>query len=244
MGLSSNILWHQTNIDNLNKILKSKKLKCAYSLETFMGTKGKIAFPMISLSDIALADFVEYINQYGGQSIGFSRDWAIKQEFNPVWYCEKNQARTEHLKTLLSLIKNKDNNIDMYHLSLCYAAYIKPIEGPLYVKSKGITYENYRYYNEREYRYVPDFKELIDKNILPFLKEEDYDLYREKHGTAIINYEISFSLDDIKMIIVRTENQANEIKKLLKDNNSIHIFTHDEIKQNIIGIGHKIEKKI
>ena len=59
-------------------------------------------------------------------------------------------------------------------------------------------------------------------------------------GSYYYEYKI---IDDIKMIIVRTENQANEIKKLLKDNNSIHIFTHDEIKQNIIGIGHQIEKK-
>lgn len=243
MGLSSNILWHQTEFDKLKNILKSKKIKCSYCIETFMGTTGKIAFPMISLSDIALADFIEYIDQYGGQSLGFSRDWVKNKGFNPVWYCEKNQAIEAHKKTLHDQINKKNDDINIYLLSLYYSAYIKPIEGPLYVKSKRKTYENYRFYNEREYRYVPDFKELMEKNILPFLTEEQYEKYKKTNDATTINYEIPFSLDDIKMIIVRTKNQVDEIKKILNYNDKIHIFSHDEIKQNIIGIGHQIEKK-
>jgi len=73
MGLSSNILWHQTNIDGFKAILKSKSLSCSYSLETFLNKEHKLAFPMISLSDIPVADIGEYMEQYGGYLFGFSR---------------------------------------------------------------------------------------------------------------------------------------------------------------------------
>jgi hypothetical protein len=43
------------------------------------------------------------------------------------------------------------------------------------------------------------------------------------------------------MLIVKTDKQAMQLKKLLKDkNHSIHIFSHKEIKQSIIGIGHQL----
>lgn len=84
MGLSSNILWHQTDKDGFKDILKSKCLTCSYCLEFFLDKQHKIGFPMISLSDIPIADIEEYLDQYGGYSFGFSRDWVIKSGFNPV----------------------------------------------------------------------------------------------------------------------------------------------------------------
>lgn len=53
MGLSSNILWHQTNEKGFYNILKSKMLLYSYSLEKIVPLfrLTPIAFPMISVSD-------------------------------------------------------------------------------------------------------------------------------------------------------------------------------------------------
>ena len=242
MGLSSNILWHQTNYKGFMAILKSRSLVCSYSLETFLDGNHKLAFPMVSLSDIPVADLKEYMNQYGSYLIGFSREWVIKNGFNPVWYCEKdNLALKEHRKQLYRIL-NQDldpNLITM--LALYYGAFIKDIEGPIHVKSKDITYSNYRFYDEREYRYVPDFNSLLQNSIKPALFENEYDEYKTEHGNGLINHSVSFTLDDVKMLIVKTDKLAMQLKKLLKDkNHSIHIFSQKEIKQSIIGIGHQL----
>ena len=250
MGLSSNILWHQTDFKTLKKIIRSKHLVCSYSLETFLDREHKLAFPMISLSDIPVADINEYMGQYGGCLIGFSRGWVIENGFNPVWYCEKNnQALKEHKKQLYRTFNIDANNKSankLTWLALQYGAYIKDIEGPLHVKSKNVTYANYRFYDEREYRYVPDFMTLLNKEIQPALFEEDYCKYKKEKGNGLIDHSVPFSFNDIKMLIVKTDNQVTEIKKLLQhENHTIHVFTHDEINQSIIGVHHQLvtEKK-
>lgn len=53
MGLSSNILWHQTGEEGFYAILKSKRLRYSYCLERIIPEfrLEPIAFPMISVSD-------------------------------------------------------------------------------------------------------------------------------------------------------------------------------------------------
>lgn len=242
MGLSSNILWHQTNKESFYKIIKSKSLTCSYCLESFLDNQHKMGFPMISLSDIPLADIGEYLDQYGGYSLGFSRKWVVENGFNPVWYCEKsNRATVQHKQMLLDSYKNKQENLIASNLTLLfyYGAYMKEIEGNLEVKSKNIKYNNYRFYDEREYRYIPDYNVLIQKNIPPFLNEDQYKDYKNKNGNLQIDVTLPFTFNDLKIIIVKTDKQANQLKEFLKKDD-IHIFTHNEIKQSIIGIGHQI----
>lgn len=247
MGLSSNVLWHQTNIDGFKAIIKSMKLTCSYSLETVVNDGHKLAFPMVSLSDIALADINEYLTQYGGYLFGFSREWVKKSGFNPVWYCEKdNPALTAHKKLIYdNVIAKKKDILDASSvLFIFYSAFIKEIEGPLTVKSKNITYKNYRYYDEREYRYIPDMNELLNRKIEPVLSEEGYVKYKNNNGNGRINETVSFDITDLKIIIVRTAKQVTEIQKYLSKRfpgNNVHVFSHEEIKQNIIGINHSVE---
>lgn len=249
MGLSSNIIWHQTNLDGFKAIMKSRELTCSYSLETFLNKDHKIAIPMVSLSDIPLADIGEYLDQYGGYLFGFSRQWVIENGFNPVWYCEKsNSAMVKHKKLLFDSFKEKkeDAMTPIVTLLLYYSSYMKDIEGELYVKSKNCTYSNYRFYDEREYRFVPDFDTLIRKNIAPILNEDSYKEYKVKNGNARIDISIPFKLSDLEMIIVKTEKQSSGLQKAFNTKDpslSVHVFSHEEIKQNIIGTGHQIIKE-
>ena len=58
MGLSSNILWHQTNEKGFYEILESKKLRFSNCLERIIPEfkLEPIAFPMISVSEYPLSE--------------------------------------------------------------------------------------------------------------------------------------------------------------------------------------------
>lgn len=77
MGLSSNVLWHQTKKDGLMGILKSRKLYYSYCIENIISSskmKG-IVIPMVSLCDLPLAEFGAGKWAYGNYAIGLSRKW-------------------------------------------------------------------------------------------------------------------------------------------------------------------------
>lgn len=107
MGLSSNILWHQTDsIVKLRKILAQRKILCSYSLEDMRFILGvKVAFAMVSMCDLPFSELSTYIGKYGHYSIGLSRSWGIAHKFNPVWYCESQSMVVDELKKTLEKMK-------------------------------------------------------------------------------------------------------------------------------------------
>ena len=64
MGISSNVLWHQTRKDAFFEILKSKKLCVSYSQEEVM-PRLRVAFPMVCLCDLPLSEFASNNWTYG-----------------------------------------------------------------------------------------------------------------------------------------------------------------------------------
>ena len=76
MGLSSNILWHQTTFNSMRKILASRMVSCSYSIEdTSFLIGGKTAFAMVSMCDLPFSELATYLDKYGGYTLGFSRSW-------------------------------------------------------------------------------------------------------------------------------------------------------------------------
>ena len=64
MGLSSNILWHQTTLDGLKGILNEQGFFYSYSLESILSRESKnnlnVAFPMVSLCDLPFSELNDY----------------------------------------------------------------------------------------------------------------------------------------------------------------------------------------
>jgi len=148
MGLSSNILWHQTKTDSLKQILRTRTFRFAYSKEIIPGTGVTMAFPMISFCNLPLAEFADYGNKYGGYSIGMSREWGIKNRFNPVLYCENTSNIVRRLASIISNLQSGAEFSDKVLDVLECLAYIKPIEDTLEVGDR--KYTNYRFMDERE----------------------------------------------------------------------------------------------
>lgn len=241
MGLSSNILWHQTKTDSLKQILRTRSFRFSYSKEVIPGINVKIAFPMISFCNLPFAEFADYGNKYGGYSIGMSREWGIKNHFNPVLYCESTSNLIRNFAYVINSLKSVVDDRDKIFDVLECLAYIKPVEDTLEVGNK--KYSNYRFMDEREVRLVPNLKVLDENNIPPILDVEEYSEYKLKHNNkSLISNYISFDWSDLKYLIVQNPANIKEYQQLLHklgcDNDNINIFSQQQVNEDFIGIGH------
>lgn len=248
MGLSSNTLWHQTDCKGIKAILESKQLRCSYSLET-IEVKGRrkpiiVAFPMISLADIPLADIESYINQYGGYSIGFKRSFIYDKGFSPIWY--RNQTSSslvnsyDNFRNLLKKDVDQYNDIDKQ--LWIEMAYTKNFQGKL----EKYGFSSYRFYDEREWRWIPRFDDLMSNNLLPLIVEEsyrEYKLRRDSYLTRLYDFTVDFEFKDIAYIITN-DSQVPKIKDLLSsydDTKHITVIDHQHVFIDILGKKHNIK---
>ena len=252
MGLSSNTLWHQTKKDGLKGIIKNQCLYLSYSLETATSNlyNGEFVFPMVSVCDLPLAETGNYLKKYGDYIIGFSAEWGRRNHFSSVWYCDQNSFT---LKTMVEMLANRIKAIgdevesDMDYQKIVYIlSYIKLYEGPLPKRH----FKNYRFYDERELRYVPDAKTLSDYNQKQMLL--NYEEYKKAHNNSSLlpkSLNIPFDWKDVKYIIVEREKEKIEFRNYIekcsgmKDLN-ISYLTNSEVKEDIIGMCHDVPSPI
>lgn len=243
MGLSSNILWHQTSKAGLMAILKQQEFKYSYSMESVFSSvlKGKgIAVPMISMCDLPFSELNEYLGKYGNYMIGLDTDWGKRKGFTPVWYCYP----TSHI---LEFILKKINNFGFdepeykNNVLIEILKYIKFVEAPL----TGHNYKSYRFMDEREVRLCPTNEMLSgqgSEKYKPLLVETQYKEFKANNGNkALLNLSVAFDLSDVKYIVVKNKPNVEEAKKLLeskKESHDIRIFSEQEIKEDFIGSSH------
>lgn len=239
MGLSSNILWHQTNKKGFYDILKSKKLRYSYCQERIIPEFRfkPIAFPMISVSDYPLSEIGNNKWAYGNYCIGFKQSWGIKVGFSPITYCSLGSRGLLQLNLLLvDAIKNDVRS--RFGVVMYMFAYMKFVQAPLVTKHR--RFKNYRFYDEREWRVVPYITETENAEIWPFYNEEDYKQYKKEHdGSSILEIGVDFEGDDISYVIVEKEDDIKETRKLVGERT--HIFIKDEIMEDVVGVDHHNE---
>ena len=246
MGLSSNTLWHQTKKDGLKGIIKDKCLYLSYSLEDVKSTgyNAEFAYPMVSVCDLPLSETGNYLKKYGDYTIGFSADWGKKNHFAAVWYCDKNSLAlktiVEMLGRKIEVFGDKVEEDEDYQKIIYILSYIKQYEGPLHKRN----YKKYRFYDEREFRFVPDADKLKEIGEKPILW--NYEAYKKAHKNSsllpkILN--IPFDWEDVKYIIVEKDSEKSEFREIIKkysgkNNLNISYFTNKEVKEDIIGMSH------
>lgn len=189
--------------------------------------KLQLALPMCCFCDIPLDKVSNHTQLYGSYSIGLKRAWVEENGISPVIYLsDRSEIKTvfNHLlcsykrdyKRLRELkeevgCKQKTllfNVLITYDFILDLLMYIKPFTGR-YEKNER-TYDKYRFYNEREWRYKPS-KYHLDKNVLT---KEEFD------NKSILKYNnkklkpIKFDFKDIDCILV-PENELEEFKSIV-----------------------------
>ena len=247
MGLSTNILWHQTDFDGLKSIITSQRFNCSYSLEDIKWKSSHIerAFPMISFCNIPISDLSEYLKnnkdqkltgKYGKYTIGLKHSWGVKCGLAPVWYLNQ-QSLCMH-EIMLHHAKIQTKNWDSSAVFIWnILSHVKNYEGSL----TKYGFKSYRFYDEREVRFVPKLSEIIDANISPLLSATEYYRYKnENKKSALINeIYLTFNIEEIAYILVSSYTQKKRVKELIgNDNNDIIILSYKHVIEDIIGLCH------
>lgn len=204
MALSSSTLFHFTkDLQTLQLILDSLSFWPRYSEEYCW--KIRLAVPMCCFCDIPLSQIGNHMKIYGCYGIGLSKDWAFKnKQINPVFYITK-----EFLSYFNMLTKN--DGIPSQDKIRKIITRIKPCVGKNNRKfSNGeiIQYTEYLFYNEREWRYIPDSLDI--KNQCVKLKDKT-NLEDLNKLTNCDKCKLKFQYNDIKYLFVKTEDERLQL---------------------------------
>jgi hypothetical protein len=248
MGLSSNTLIHLTlKKEALIGIIK-EGFKIKYCYENLKTINGSVtaAFPMVSFSDIPLSELSYHIESYGNYGIGLKKEWAKKNGLNPVLYFDNksNLGGTIRKDFREFYIKKDKDELDQNFVNTIFEilSYSKNYEGIL--KTKKITRENYRFSDEREWRYVPN-KEILGK-AKSYIGKSDYETEEKKKiaNDKLKELRLKIEPDDINYVFVEKESEIEEIITILRSSNSTkphssverlltRIMTTEQIKTDI-----------
>jgi hypothetical protein len=218
MPLSANTLIHFTKRKSFLKNILEGDFRIFYCKETIQFDQSpKIVYvPMVSFCDIPLSEIKEHMSKYGSYGIGMTKEWAYQQKMNPVLYVAGNSSlSSSYMGTLRGFFGESSwkENTKKEHLELIdIIRYIKNYEGDL--NRKGKITENYRFSDEREWRYVPSLSDTYPFFLSEraFLENGGKDFFNE----IISNLRLEFTLDDIKYIIIKKESEIDEFIKHIR----------------------------
>lgn len=243
MSSSANSIFHFTPKYNYLDSLLKGTFNISYCLEEIRlgDNEYQVGIPMVSFCNIPLNQLHNHIKSYGTYGIGFNKKWAKQNKIAPVFYVQQNaptaqliehfirnmfehelpesSVTTQHLKKAIQAENNDMLKIEATHALL---AYVKNYEGILQRKEKIIN-SNYRYYDEREWRFVPQEYRLKGKAKMLLSKKEylDWRGNMNKEKPILSEVVLAFKAKDINYIIVKDELEMNRLLVSLKNNNSL-----------------------
>jgi len=219
-GRYPNALFHYTQEKHALWGILEDNFRISYARERIVGEHEKVGFaaPMVSFCDLRLSEAADHIGTYGKYGIGLSKEWAVRQQLNPVSYWN----RKSHLAdtTIRSMkkffdhvqkIDDLDDHLDMarlYHDLLDIYRVIKNYEGDL-IRKDGIVTPNYRFADEREWRYVPAWESSF-RAYVP-LDEINTDEKKAEFNSRIGEMRLEFEPGDIRYLIISDEHERDEL---------------------------------
>lgn len=244
MSISTNSIIHYTNsIDILKKIISDQGFKLKYCLEKVTTRGGKsysLGVAMVSFCDIPITEYKKHfknqsnnnLGYYGDYGLGISKKWAVKNGLNPVLYIDYNShvgtalRKTIDIHTKGAALPHIDTNEFQKDEFALFACYTKNYQGELLRKGSSPV-KNYRFYDEREWRYVPSSVEI--KGSSPVINGKNYEKDKELYNSKIEDVRLKYSIDDITYIIVKDETEIENLVNHIKS-----VFIVDNGKLNLL----------
>lgn len=194
---------------------------------------------MVSMCDLPFSEMSSYQGKYGDYAIGLSRDWGVQHKFNPVWYCDAKSMAADALRNGFKNLTD-DQSKDIL-LLINILSHVKLVEGEL----TRHNYKCYRFYDEREVRFVPSLLYMVNAGHVPVLNEADYNVYKANNGGAsTLDFGVEFDWPDIKYLIVKEDRHIQVFRKMLTKlgcpPESVHIFSSNQVKDDFIGSDHNV----
>lgn len=226
MSVSSKSLFHFTSkMEFLVSILKDGFWP-RYCMEYCWGNKN-LAIPMVCFCDIPISQIRNHINNYGKYGIGVSKKWAIDKELTPLLYFSyKNKSLYKVLKEYASkLNKPSTNNVCMEERMLYFAKRVTASQKEKELRSDS---KKKKFYNEREWRFVPKINEDIHLEILLNERRES-DIYKEQcdnFSEKTKNQKLIISASDVNYIFIPESERDTLISELKKDFSDKEILSY------------------
>jgi len=204
-NISSDSLFHFVKRREwLFQILKSKSFQARYVYEEIPELKYKVGIPMKCFCDIPLGIIKKHLNKYGKFGIGLSKEFAKRKSLSPIIYVHKNSD------TLLRYLDSM-RKPDIFNDPNSLLPYIK-WDQRKYKSTDGKTLRD-RYYDEREWRYIPkepafvDFTDFHENEIKKNkLEEINKQLDEDKN-----KYSFPFEYSDITYIFVQQDKDVDKV---------------------------------
>lgn len=221
MTLSSSTLFHFTKkMDTLLFILKDGFWP-RYCIEKGWGNRDiDFALPMVCFCDIPLAQISEHTTFYGNFGIGVCAKWIKKvKNLSPVQYISLNSALYNRVNRELTKLKNrKYGELDYEYLSR-----VKKVSGE--IKNEVDKNKIKKYYDEREWRYVPDMP--VQQLIVPVDKKTGCDPLKLSEQTK--DMKLALECDEIRYLIVPDEKARKKLigeltNKMNLDQNQLYLL--------------------
>jgi hypothetical protein len=222
--ISANALLHFTRSkDILIGILQNEFLP-RYALENQNIvepeiTNRHIAIPMVSFCDIPLSQVKDHVQHYGEYALGLTKEWARSQGIAPVLYAYPAALTSSAISNIFRNLPSTSDAQNFGGLAEAqrnltyFSFYIKRYEGQMY-RNGQYSAETVRFYNEREWRYVPPMNVLLRDDINAFLPKIVFDdpLQREDANNLVAQVaRLGFQPKYIKYVIVKSETEILDI---------------------------------
>jgi len=231
--ISANTLFHFTNGTSLISILENNFYP-RYCRETVYAPKRgtrQMIFPMICFCDLPLSQIKSHINRYGRYGLGLTKEWGIRNGLNPVTYVQKDSVVLLKVEQLLQsnwesitalqieqFKKDRDNLIYLY-------MNMKAYEG---IQNRGLKTERLRFYDEREWRFVPNLSRLNDDEL--HLVSVQWTLEQiAKKNKELENVPLIFEPEDIKYIVIENEMERSLMIKKIREIKGRKSYTKEQI---------------
>lgn len=193
--------------------------------------KARVGIPMVCFTDIPIELSEEHRKEYGLYGIGMKKEWGISAGLNPICYMIKGAEiynAYNHLQWVIcqqAQKLDKIENSDIKHTSevmnavMNYAGFLKEY-------SEDSAYNQKPFYDEREWRYLPPFKEDevgIDgycNRLMPDIVDNNEE--RKKLNSKMIkHYTLKFNVDYVEKIIVNDDSEVQILIELLYKSKNI-----------------------
>jgi hypothetical protein len=236
--ISSNTLFHFTDgFENIVDILTNEFCPrfCLEDLNVLGHTLVapqplEFAIPMVCFCDLPLSSTARHLTTYGNYGIGLTKPWGMNAGITPLLYtyphsrlahtfaqivdrlnaAEKLKPGSEHQSVLTQLLDAA------YDLSCL----VKPYEGDFW--RRGTLLPNVRFYDEREWRYVPILPQQLRYGLRKeaFLDPTLVDAANRVAGSEPLRFKPS----DIRYIIVATEAEILPMMERIERIKSRHSY--------------------
>jgi hypothetical protein len=176
-------------------------MKILQSLSRFM-------LVAVSFCDFKISEINFHISRYGYYGLGLSKQWGIEKQLNPVLYINKDNKYFQDFRQCIIAIDKNVNEMEISKITnntsainncnqtiLKIYCYLKYYQG-LLLRKNGIKIDNFRFADDREWRYIPDI-------VPPF--ENNKNTKEEQNKKIMKTHYLPFEYKDIKFIFIRTE---------------------------------------